>query len=219
MAKYLIKLKDFEIVIVCDDSGSMTTEFSHSRHTRWDELRSIVKKILRISVIFDKNGVDIYFLNREGFSRVKNPRDIDREFECLPTGFTPLVRVLTEVFNSALARTGRDKKLLVFVATDGEPTDDRGNPNVPELERLMNEIRNIETSYVTFLLCTDDPASVRYLNAWDRNMIHVDVVRDFLSEREEIRHRQGMNFPFSQGDYIVKALVGAIDPDIDSLNE
>jgi hypothetical protein len=60
------------------------------------------------------------------------------------------------------------KKLLVFVATDGVPTDEDGNENVQELERTMREKRRIETTYVSFLLCTDDPTCDDYLTEWDR---------------------------------------------------
>ncbi|CAF5033034.1 unnamed protein product, partial [Rotaria sp. Silwood1] len=42
-----------------------------------------------------------------------------------------------------------------------------------------------------------------------------------ISEPNEIKIRQyrGPNYPFSIGDYVVKALVGAIDPEIDVLDD
>ncbi len=219
MAKRLQKLRDFEIVIVCDDSGSMNTECNGTQRTRWDELRSIVKIVLEIGVIFDSNGVDIYFLNREPCLKVKDPKIVDQAFATPPSGYAPLVPVLDVIFQSPLARRGRDKKLLVFIATDGEPTDEDGNPNVDELERLMREKRQVDTTFISFLLCTDDPVSVEYLNEWDRTMPNVDVTDDFRTEREKIRRYRGQNFFFSCGDYVVKALVGAIDREIDALNE
>lgn len=220
MAKHLPKLKDYEIVMVCDDSGSMRTPVDNTQRTRWDELCSIVKKVLKISLIFDANGVDIHFLNRGTTNNVKDFSMIDQLFAIPPKGFTPLVPVLRNIFQSRLALGNHNKKLLVFVATDGEPTDQSNKSNVPELEHLMNNIRRIDTTYVSFLLCTDDSASVRYLRGWDQLMTHVDVTDDFHSERETIRQYQGQpNYPFSEGDYIVKALVGAFVREIDLLNE
>jgi hypothetical protein len=219
MAERLGKLRDFEIVIVCDDSGSMLTPVDGTQNTRWDELCSIVKSILKIGVIFDSNGVDIYFLNRGSFLKVKDPKVVDQVFETPPSGYTPLVPVLNEIFQSTLSHRGRDKKLLVFIATDGVPTDKDGNPNVDELEQIVREKRQLDTTFISFLLCTDDPVSVEYLNEWDRTMPNVDVTDDFHTEREKIRRYRGQNYSFSRGDYVVKALVGAIDPEIDALNE
>ncbi len=220
MAKRLQKLRDFEIVIVCDDSGSMLTPVDGTQRTRWDELCEIAKVVLNIGVIFDSNGVDIYFLNRGSFSKVKDPKVVDKFFQTPPSGYKPLVPVLNKIFKSQLADRGRDKKLLVFVATDGVPTDEDGNENIDELERTMQEKRQAETTYVSFLLCTDDPTCVDYLTEWDRTMENVDVTDDFHTERDKIlRHSKKDDYHFSRGDYVVKALVGAIDPEIDGLDE
>ncbi len=215
MSKYLSRLADFEIVIVCDDSGSMMRPIDGTQRTRLDELRSIIETIAEIGVIFDSNGVDIYFLNRPPVLNVTDPADIARAFEPPPSGFMPLAFVLNEVFQSELARRERDKKLLVFVATNGDQ-----NEHVCELEYVMREKRRVETTFVAFLLCTDDPTSVEYLYEWDRTMPNVDVTNHFRAEREKIRrcHAQ-KNYPFSFGDYVVKVLVGAIVPQIDALNE
>jgi hypothetical protein len=43
-------------------------------------------------------------------------------------------------------------------------------------------------------------------------MHNLDVIDDYRSERAEIQRVRGANFPFSFGDYIVKALLGSIDP-------
>jgi hypothetical protein len=83
----------------------------------------------------------------------------------------------------------------------------------------MREKRRMETTYVSFLLCTDDQACVASFNEWDRTMLNVDVTDDFDTEREKIRRCRGRDYPFSRGDYVVKALVGAIDPEIDALDE
>ena len=50
-------------------------------------------------------------------------------------------------------------------------------------------------------------------------MKNVDVTDDFNTERNEVRKYHGANYPFSIGDYVVKAVVGAIDPKMDTLNE
>ena len=42
---------------------------------------------------------------------------------------------------------------------------------------------------------------------------------DYASEKKEILAARGANFHFSQGDYCVKLLLGAIDPQMDKLDE
>ena len=216
----LRQLRDFEIVVVCDDSGSMKTPVDNSQRTRWDELCKIVKIVIKIGVIFDCTGVDIYFLNRKSYSNVKDPKEVDEAFQEPPSGYTPLVPILNRIFLSKLADRGRDKKLLVFVATDGMPTDDNGNDDGYEFRKTMIEKRQIDTTYVSFLLCTDDPIRVNRFMVWDKQMNNVDVTDDFHTERNRIRKCQKNSYyPFSYGDYVIKALVGAIDPEIDALNE
>ncbi|CAF4793145.1 unnamed protein product, partial [Rotaria sp. Silwood2] len=83
----------------------------------------------------------------------------------------------------------------------------------------MGNERNPETTHVMFLLCTDEPDSVEHFTQWDQTMKNVDVIDDFPTEREKIRRYRGPDFRFSRGDYVVKALIGAVDPEIDKLDE
>ena len=43
-------------------------------------------------------------------------------------------------------------------------------------------------------------------------MPNLDVIDDYRSEKAEIQRNRGPTFPFSFGDYIVKALLGSLDP-------
>jgi hypothetical protein len=42
------------------------------------------------------------------------------------------------------------------------------------------------------------------MNKWDKEMTHVDVVDDYVSERNEIRRAKGQQFQFSQGQLQAK---------------
>ena len=220
LSHHLLVLKNFEIFIVCDDSGSMTTRVDSTRNTRWDELCVIVKTILKIAILFDLNGVDINFLNRGVYSKIRNPSQVDQAFKKQPVGYTPLVPVLRKIFQHPKAQPGREKKLLVIVATDGKPTNDDGDEIVDELEDLMRHTRIAETTHVSFLLCTDEPKCVDYLRRWDQTMTNVDVTDDYTTESKRIREcQENENYEFTYSDYIIKALIGSIVPDVDYLNE
>lgn len=55
-------LEDYELVILCDDSGSMNTPIHGTTTNRWDELREMVHVVVDIYAAFDADGVDVYFL-------------------------------------------------------------------------------------------------------------------------------------------------------------
>ncbi|CAF1492704.1 unnamed protein product [Adineta ricciae] len=219
MAKRLNVLRDYEVVIVCDDSGSMNTWDGSTQCTRWEKLRYIAQIVMEIGMVFDSNGVDIHFLNAATYKNVKDSTVVDKAFARSPSGYTPLAPVLTKIFQSNLAKLGRDKKLLVFVCTDGVPTDADGNENIPELQHVMEKVRNVSTTYVSFLICTDETETVDYLDEWDREMENIDVTSNYETERQKVRKYRGSRYRFTFGDYVVKALVGAVDPEIDALNE
>ncbi|CAF1521569.1 unnamed protein product, partial [Adineta ricciae] len=52
-------LKDYEIIVIGDDSGSMNTTVDNTNVTRWDELRNLLKIIIEFGTIFDPSGVDV----------------------------------------------------------------------------------------------------------------------------------------------------------------
>jgi hypothetical protein len=99
--------------------------------------------------------------------------------------------------------------MLIFLSR--APTNEHGQTDIGTLEAVLRNERNPQT-YVTFLACTDDLESVNYLSNWDKSMHNLDVMDDYRSERLEIQRTRGPTFPFSFGDYIVKALLGSIDP-------
>jgi hypothetical protein len=215
--EHLEALDDYEIVIIADDSGSMATvSYSGSgvRTTRWQELKSTISILIDLATIFDSNGVDVHFLNRDPILNIKSAKELDSIFAIPPRGPTPLVPALRNV----LSTTSRLTR-LIFIATDGEPTTSDGKSNIPQFKQVLKVERDAQRNYVTILACTDNDDTMEYLNNWDKQIPHLDVVDDYASELREIQRCQGIDFKFSQGDYVVKTLIGAIDPFFDKLDE
>ena len=104
----------------------MTNGVGRTENIRWQEMYDIVKKLLPLTMEYDSNGVDIYFLNRESYVKAKNVTDVDYAFLETPSGYTLLAPVLEKIVHSPLTLPGKEKKLLVFVATDGKVTDEDG---------------------------------------------------------------------------------------------
>jgi hypothetical protein len=137
-------------------------------------------------------------------------------FQNPPAGYTPIPRVFSQILRDKAAIIA-EKKMLLLIATDGQPTNDVGNDATSEFFNcLKTRSPNV---YVSIIACTDDEAFMRYLNEIDRIVPSVDVNDDYVSEKKEVQMAQGTNYAFSFGDYVVKTLLGSIDPVFDTLDE
>jgi hypothetical protein len=225
-AKRLRGLEGFEIVVIADDSGSMDTPANSTggsafgkTMTRWDELKKTLGVVIDIASVMDKNGLDIYFLNRGTVRGVSHSSQLENLFVPNPQGLTPMSPVLRAVL-AEKKQVAREKKLLIVIATDGQPTNNAGEVDILTLKHILQSERDpIDRIFVSFIACTDDSSSVEYLNGWDKEMKNVDVVDDYQSELANIRKAQGQNFKFSLGNYVCKCLLGSSDNWFDSLDE
>jgi hypothetical protein len=225
-ARRLRNLEGYEIVVIADDSGSMSTPNNTTNadpfgksSTRWDELKKTLGVVVDIASVMDKDGLDIYFLNRGTVRGVSHSSQLESMFANPPAGLTPLSPVLKAILTEK-KQIARERKLLILIATDGQPTNSQGEVDIPTLKRVLEFERDpIDRIFVTFLACTDDESTMEYLNGWDKQIKNLDVVDDYPSELREVRKAQGNAFKFSIGDYCVKSLLGCIDPYFDNLDE
>jgi hypothetical protein len=219
----LRQLEEFEIVFVADDSGSMGTQIQDGTRdpfgaipTRWSELQRYATNVVEIATCLDPDGIDIRFLNRQGFRNVASVSQVAGAFQPIPSGPTPLVRAIKAIFEEK-AQILKERKMLLIIATDGVPTDDAGNDQTKQfLALLRDRPKNV---FVSIIACTDDDNSVGYLNKIDRIVPGIDVSDDYASELKEVKKAQGKDFQFSYGDYVVKTLLGPVDVNFDRLDE
>lgn len=237
-ASHLAILDNYEIIIIADDSGSMNSYTTDTQHmqspmdsytsslqqttapqTRWDELKQSLTILVDIAALFDPNGLDIHFINRgsiSGITNANNPSFVEA-FKMNAKGRTHIVPVLERVL-----KTHSELPKLIIIFTDGCPTDDQGNADIQNFKQVLmsrNSSHHHPKSYVSIVACTDDENAIGYLNNWDKTIQLVDVIDDYHSEKAEVLHYQGIRFPFSFGDYVVKALVGSVDRWFDKLDE
>lgn len=137
--------------------------------------------------MLDPDGLDIYFLNRSPVLRVRHASQLRSTFDAPPKGLTPITRVLRQILETKKNEI-QERKLLIIIATDGQPTDDFGTTDVDALEHVLkHERKPADRILVTFCACTDDNQAVDYLNKWDQKIPFLDVCDDYRSERDEIR--------------------------------
>lgn len=203
----LTTLERFEIVVLCDDSGSMNTRVDGTAKTRWDELKEVVQMVIDLGGVLDQTGIDIMFLNRPGMDNVRQFSQVEHLFRNRPSGSTPLGERLQE----ASRKKGPFKPMLLIVATDGVPD------NMKNFKKfLKHRDPNI---YISILACSDKERDVGYLNKLDKKIPNLDVLDDYRSERKEVLKKQGKHFPYSFGDHVARMLLGPVYQKYDQLDE
>ena len=88
------------------------------------------------------------------------------------------------------------------------------NPNgcdIYFLNRYPSPVRDITDSSQLVNYFRDKPQGF--------TMRNIDIVDDYKSEKIEVKRAQGQNFSFTFGDYVVKSLIGSIDPEMYNLDE
>ena len=111
-------LRDFDTVILIDDSGSMSGP-------RWSETRDALKALLPIVTKRDADGIDIYFLNHKssdpgdaregkagtGYRNITSVRKVEAIFrEVRPSGRTPTARRLREIMKPYIEHLTSQKR-------------------------------------------------------------------------------------------------------------
>ncbi len=231
-AKYLPRLeslRNYQIVLLCDDSGSMDSiadPDTESTITRWGELKMYTNQLMQLCQVL---GIPftVAFLNRCGVEGARGPMDALHLFDESPGGYTPTLRALKTIFSQVT-----EKPVIIYVLTDGFPTNERGDNNETELEQWLAARPHMDTSFISFILCTDDEDVDRLyrrlewrrpgIGGWkgrEAGIRGIDMTEDYRGELRDIRAAQrNPYYPFSQGDYIVKTVVGAIDVTVHMLD-
>jgi hypothetical protein len=197
-------LKDFDIVMICDDSGSMAYLAGPGK-TRWEELKEVVKTVVEIACCLDDDGIELIFLNRPGMKNVSSAKQVKSLFKAGPSGGTPL----TEAVNKAFAALA-DKPLLVLLATDGVPN------NLASFTEALAK-RDSSRIFVSILACSDNDSEIGYLNQLDDEIPNLDVLDDYISERNEVHKVKGA-VDYTFGDHCARMLLGPVFPKYDNLD-
>jgi len=201
-------LSTCKVVVLCDDSDSMaqaiaeegTDPFAVKRSTRWLELKKLVAVIINFATSISSDGIDIYFLNRPKVTGVTSLTGLQTVFSVPPTGGTPLCASLQRIYQDHTDFPA-DKKLLIVVITDGEPTDGTRTDLFNVLARKASNI------HVSFSECTDQAEDMEYLDQWDGLIPNFDNTDDYREELARVKAVQGMQFKFDYTDYVIKILL------------
>ncbi|PGH35387.1 hypothetical protein GX50_01725 [[Emmonsia] crescens] len=189
-------LRDFDTILVVDDSGSM-------QGLRWAETKDALSAIAPICAEFDEDGFDIYFLNhmnpdnREtgAFTKITTPATVNRLFgEVSPRGRTPTGARLHDILNTYLKRveamskadaTGNNREptvtpINIIVITDGIPTDDVESVVVRAAERLDECNAKPWQVGIQFVQVGNDGGATQWLESIDDKLPKEYGTRDIV---------------------------------------
>ena len=232
LSKMLYILKEYDIILLIDDSGSMTTKNTLIDHrtghtittTRWEEAKDITMTLVDFALLLDDDGIDIFFMNREPLFKVNTKEKVVNAFQTYPSGGTPTVKTLKKIYDKY---KNNSKNNLLLIITDGEPTD--GGDNYCYLidifdamfynDKIRNQNLNQPHFKISMMICSDSETTQQYYSKLDSKYDDLDVNDDYLEEKKQIMRIQGHQFNFDYGDYICKILLAPICNQLDMLDE
>ncbi|KAK6987960.1 hypothetical protein R3P38DRAFT_2661192 [Favolaschia claudopus] len=226
-------LRQYDTVILVDDSQSMTHCGSTRGVSRWCEARQALQTLAEIAHKYDEDGIDIHFLNaKHSATNIRSSSQIHEVFDQVkPSGMTPTGDRLDKLLKPYLTKletadiqpdgtpidrqTGKEiKRINYIVITDGVPTDDPKNPIVDAATRLK-AIRNLSMVQlgIQFVQIGNDEEATRSLKMLDDDLSKESGIWDIVDTT-----------PYSElspvtGDGLVKALLGGINRRVDAQNK
>lgn len=119
-----------------------------------------------------------------------------------PSGVTPLIEHVLEIQHSvgeiAPKLRADGCRVVIVLATDGLPTDDRGYGGKDIQEQFVQALRGLEglPVWLVIRLCTDEEAVVNFYNDLDTQLeLSLEVLDDFLEEANEVYgHNPWLNY-------------------------
>lgn len=226
IADDLQKLVLYDIIILCDDSGSMLHE---EGGTRIQDLQLIVGYVAQVASIFDLDGITVRFLNTNLPAGVGDSIRDRKAAEQLITqvsfrGITPLGTALEQKILKPFvydAPQKLDKPILVICITDGIPA---GEPlgklfDVIKHTSILNKEYGGGVIAFSFGQVGTDKNAEEFLHQLDSHPDvgrMVDVTSNYQIEESQLR-KKGLRM--TKQLWIAKLMLGAIDKRYDQMDE
>jgi hypothetical protein len=220
----LAKLVGYDMVVVCDDSFAMSERASgDTKQSRWEALKDDARLLLLVAKQFDR-AVDFHFVCAGSCLDVRSYDQVAPFFDRQPWGDATTVRTLRNVWRDRHVAAGVERPLVVYLFAADWPTGEH-------VESWIRRRPNARSTFVSIVLCTEDENMERACRPMQHRVpgqygwtgepqgaAGVDVTSDFRGELRDVRRVRGPDFPFSRGDYMVKCLIGAIDPAVHAVD-
>ncbi|KAN0064167.1 hypothetical protein ACQY0O_003334 [Thecaphora frezii] len=224
-------LKSFDTIFIIDDSASMQVNElpdGSMGKSRWEEARDAVSGVVELAAKYDRDGVDVYFLNDERYiENCTDPQEILRVFDAIePEGTTPtgtrleilLLEYMDRIedYKDRVAR-GQDpgpepKKRNYIIITDGSPTDDPESVIVACARRLDQRNFPLAQIGIQFIQVGNDAEATEALQDLDDALSKEHGIRDMVDTLT-------YSSMVLDANLIIKALLGGINRRLDRKKE
>lgn len=208
----LAKLGEYNVVIACDNSGSMLG-------WGWKVAEQALYDLAEIAGNYDDDGIDLCFMNHvskeaapegkfEGGYYNLKAGDMAATFKKVqPRSVTPLGGMLKRIidpYQNLLAKSPGQKPLLILALTDGAPTDDPLAENTIIAIGDWLEDNKFPTNQlgIQMVQIGNDAGAAAYLDRLDKGLKTKRDITDTIPWSE---------IEANPGKGMVKALLGAID--------
>ncbi|KAF8542611.1 hypothetical protein BDD12DRAFT_658671, partial [Trichophaea hybrida] len=144
----LTKLGLYDVIVYCDDSGSMQME------NRYGALKTVVQRIARIAGAYNSTGIKIRFMNAtndDNFNGITTEEKVDACLDAVqPNGWTPLgTKLFEKVIQPLVVQKAMKGELrgpvVVSVVTDGQPLGE----DAETLKRTILATKNVMSKLLT----------------------------------------------------------------------
>lgn len=216
----------YDIILYCDDSGSMAFEDGGERI---EDLKVILGRVAEVATLFDDDGILVRFMNSsvEG-NGIRSAADASALLSQVRFGgTTPLAasmrtRVLERVVYAAAAGGQLAKPVLVITITDGEPTDtprDAILQVIREARARLSPRFGPKAAAFQFAQVGRDSRAQAFLGRLDKDASVGDIIdcTSYFEQEAEEFARKGLTL--SVEAWLLKLMLGAIDPSYDAEDE
>ncbi|KAK9802946.1 hypothetical protein WJX72_005363 [[Myrmecia] bisecta] len=221
----LCALSLYDIVIYADDSGSMKYT---DNGERLEDLKVVVSKVAEVVTLFDDDGITIRYINSEAKGDNIRSAQAASEFVLKRSDFeggTPLgtsleKKIVQPILGAAIKKRSLQKPLLVITITDGEPTFEAADMIFKVIKGA--KAMAAESPYgpgaiaFEFAQVGRDQQAQAFLAKLDNDPTvgaMVDATSYYELEADECA-KKGVTL--SPELWLVKLMVGAIDPSYDA---
>ncbi|KAL9598830.1 MAG: hypothetical protein Q9219_004249 [cf. Caloplaca sp. 3 TL-2023] len=247
IARDIVKLALFDIILYIDDSGSMKFEEGGNRIV---QLKKILSQVVSAAMLFDDDGISIRFMNwqprglqygeqpqggevtQNMLDRIQSDQTLRYIADQIPfKGLTPLGTNLRQRVIDPLvlgpARSGAMRKpVLVLTITDGAPAGEPPDTIFDTIRYASSEMSKMprygqRAISFQFAQVGDDSQAETFLARLDSDPSFgrlVDVTSGLEREQAQMA-RANPPVDLTQELWVMKMLLGSIDPSYDTTDE
>jgi hypothetical protein len=197
----------YDIILFCDDSGSMSlNEPAEDNLTRHQILQQIMVTLSFWASLMDADGVCVRFFNlSQEANGMSNAKDVKNLFNAVrPSGGTPMgemmkEKVIDKMIRNLLMSGNLDRPILIITVTDGCPNNPIAVINTIREARNMSLQSKYGENAIAFSFAQvgSEPSATAWLEQIDVDPQVgkcIDCTSNFFIERDQCRAKFGIEF-------------------------